>query len=140
MSLTLHPYQQILTFLAEILYCFNDISTFVRYHINIILQSFHNSFLINIENQLFKEFDLNKMKIYYFYIGNYIKQKGIVPDEEMMSVLSYFFGNKMMEKRDRKITKNIEIQNTIDVTKYNNEENQNMIADKVNNKLYVLKI
>ena len=133
MSLTLHPYQQILTFLAEILYCFNDISMFVRYHINIILQSFHNSFLINIENQLFQEFDLNKMKIYYFYIGNYIKQKGIVPDEEMMSVLSYFFGNKMMEKRDRKITKNIEIQNTIDVTKYNNEENQNMIQDKVNN-------
>ena len=135
MSLTLLPYQQILTFLAEILHCFNEISMLVRYHINIILQSFHNYFLINIEKQLFPEMDFDKMKIYFFFIGNYIKQKGIIPDEEMMSVLSYFFGNKIIEKRDSKIKKNIENQKTPEPTKDPNEENQNRIEDNLNNEI-----
>jgi hypothetical protein len=107
----------------------------VRYHINIILQSFHNYFLINIEKQLFPEMDIDKMKIYFFFIGNYIKQKGIIPDEEMMSVLSYFFGNKIIEKRDSKIKKNIENQKTPEPTKDPNEENKNRIEDNLNNEI-----
>ena len=47
MSFTLHQPQQILIFLAKILQCFNSISIFVRYYINVILQSFYNIFLIH---------------------------------------------------------------------------------------------
>ena len=119
-SLSLHSYQQILTFLAEILYCLNDIPIFVRYHINIILQTFYNFYLINLEKKSFPEMSFDKMKFYMFFIGNFIKQKGIIPDEEMMIFLSNFFGNQIKKERDKKI---MEVNNEITLDNQNQTEN-----------------
>jgi hypothetical protein len=122
-------------FLGEILYCLNKLSFFIRYYINIILQTFYNYFLINIKTKEYPEMNFDNMKIYFFFIGNYLKQKGIVPDEEMMSVLSSFFGNKIIEERDKRIVKfkdvkNID-QNTIKEEKDEKNENKNNNNDNL---------
>ena len=101
MSLTLHPFKLNLNLLGEILHCFNDINIFVRYHINIVLQSFYKYFLINLKDNSYPEMSFDQMKIYLYFIANYIKVKGIIPDEEMMLVLTNFFW-KSNKKRKRK--------------------------------------
>ena len=133
MSLTLHSHQQLLIFLAEILHCFTDISMFVRYHINIILQSFHHYFLINMESNLFPEMNIDRIKIYFFYIGYYIRQKRIIPDKEMITTLSSFFGNKIIEERDKKIKENIEMNEKLEEYNDKNKENLSKIERNLNN-------
>ena len=134
MSITLHPCQQILTFLAEILYSFNSIPMFVRYHINIILRTFYHYFLINEEKNLFPELDYNKMKLYFFLIGNYIRQKRIIPDEEMLKYFSNFFQYKFKEKKDKNLEKNLELEKNKKENNDKNEEKEIKIEDKgINN-------
>ena len=108
MSLSFHSREQILFFLGEILYCLNNASLLVRYYINIILQVFHNYFLINLKNNSFPDMNVDNLKLYYYFIANYLIQKGIIPDEEMMLIFSNFFGNKILEERDKRIKVNIE--------------------------------
>ena len=135
MSLTLHSYEHILIFLAEILHCLNTIPFFSRYYINIILQTLHYYFLINEENNSFPEKSFDKIKFYFFFIANFIKQKGIIPDEEMMKYLSNIFGNKIKEKRDEKLKENIELVKIEERNDDNiNDEKENKIEDdKINN-------
>ena len=140
-SLSLHPFQKLLNFLGEILYCFNKTPLFARYYINILLQAFHQHFLINLKTNIYPEMNFDNMKMYYFFIGNYLKQKGIIPDEEMMTVLSNFFGDKIIKERDKKININNDkekdiVENNI---KYDNNiknDNNNIIEqeNKNNNK------
>ena len=103
LTMSLHPFPQLLTYLSEILKSLDDIPFFKRYYINIIMQTFHNYYLINEKNNSYPEMNINKMKLYYFIIVNYLKQNEIIPDEEMMSVLSYFFGESIMQERENKI-------------------------------------
>ena len=135
MSLTLHSYEHILIFLAEILHCLNTIPFFSRYYINIILQTLHYYFLINEENNSFPEMSFDKIKFYFFFIANFIKQKGIIPDEEMMKYLSNFFGNKVKEKRNEKLKENIELEKIEENNDDNiNDKKENKIEDdKINN-------
>ena len=138
-SLSLHPYQQLLNFLGEILYCLNKTSLFARYYINILLQAFHQYFLINLKNNSYPEMNFDHMKMYFFFIGNYLKQKGIIPDEEMMTVLSNFFGDKIIKERDKKINININNEQEKAFDKNNIKEeninNNNIIEEEnMNNK------
>ena len=103
LTMSLHPFPQLLTYLSEILKSLNDTPFFKRYYINIIIQTFHNYYLINEKDNSYPEMNFNKMKLYYFIIVNYLKQNEIIPDEEMMSVLSYFFGETIMQERENKI-------------------------------------
>ena len=40
------------------------------------------------------------MKIYYYMTVNYFKQNGMIPDEDIMAVLSYFFGGAILQDRE----------------------------------------
>ena len=134
LSLSLHPFQKLLDFLGEILHCFNRASLFARYYINILLQAFHQHFLINLKTNSYPEMNFDNMKMYYFFIGNYLKQKGIIPDEEMMTVLSNFFGDKFIKERDKKI--NINNENEKDIDENNIKVDNNIIEQEnmINNK------
>ena len=139
MSLSLHPFQTLLNFLGEILYCFNKTSLFARYYINILLQAFHQYFLINLKNNSYPEMNFDNMKMYFFFIGNYLKQKGIIPDEEMMTVLSNFFGDKIIKERDKKININNEQEKAFDKNNIKDDNNNIIIEEEnVNNKKDIL--
>ena len=134
MSLTLHPFKLNLNLLGEILHCFNDINIFVRYHINIVLQSFYKYFLINLKDNSYPEMSFDQMKIYLYFIANYIKVKGIIPDEEMMLVLTNFFGNQIRKEREKKIiNKNIKQENIIQENSDKNRNKQNKIGNDLIN-------
>jgi hypothetical protein len=98
--MSLLPDSYLLTFLCEILKSLDDIPFLKRYYINIIIQTFHNYYLINSKTNSYPQMSLNKMKIYYYMTVNFFKQKGMIPDEDIMSVLSYFFGGTILQERE----------------------------------------
>jgi hypothetical protein len=100
MTMSLLPDSYLLTFLCEILKSLDDIPFLKRYYINIIIQTFHNYYLINSKTNSYPQMSLNKMKIYYYMTVNFFKQKGMIPDEDIMSVLSYFFGGTILQERE----------------------------------------
>ena len=100
MTMSLFPDSYLLTFLCEILKSLDDVPFFKRYCINIIIQTFHNYYLINSKTNSYPQMTLNKMKIYYYMTVNYFKQNGMIPDEDIMSVLSYFFGGTILQERE----------------------------------------
>ena len=104
--MSLHPFSELLTYLSEILKSLNCTPFFKRYYINIIIQTFHNYYLINEKENSYPNMNLIELKMYYLIIVNYLKQNGIIPDEEMMSVLSYFFGRSILKEREKNIVKN----------------------------------
>ena len=124
-TMSLHPFPHLLTFLCEILKSLNDTPFFKRYYINIIIQTFHNYYLINEKENIYPDMDLNNLKLYYYIIVNYLKQNGIIPDEEMMSALSYFFGGTILQEREIKNNNNNENKNSIKEDKHKNKSNNN---------------
>ena len=120
-TISLHSFNKILDYLGEILYCLKDALFLKRYHINILLETFYNYFLINEENKTYPEMSLDYMKMYLFLIGNYLNKNEIIPDEEMMKIFSNFFRNIMKQKREKKL------ENSINLDKTQNED------DKLNN-------
>jgi len=100
MTMSLLPDAYLLTFLCEVLKSLDDVPFFKRYCINIIIQTFHNYYLINLKTNSYPQMTLNKMKIYYYMTVNYFKQNGMIPDEDIMSVLSYFFGGTILQERE----------------------------------------
>ena len=80
------------------------------------------------------------MKIYYYMTINYLKQKGIIPDEEMMAILSFFFGNSIFQERDNtkpdNNNNNINNDNNKNIIKENNEKDNKI--KKNNNSNYEL--
>ena len=106
LTMSLHPFSELLTYLSEILKSLNSTPFFKRYYINVIIQTFHNYFLINEKENSYPNMNLIELKMYYLIIVNYLKQNGIIPDEEMMSVLSYFFGRSILKEREKNAVKN----------------------------------
>jgi hypothetical protein len=100
MTMSLLDDSSLLTFLCEVLKSLDDVPFFKRYCINIIIQTFHNYYLINSKTNSYPQMSLNKMKIYYYMTVNYFKQNGMIPDEDIMSVLSYFFGGTILKDRE----------------------------------------
>lgn len=100
MTMSLLPDAYLLTFLCEVLKSLDDVPFFKRYCINIIIQTFHNYYLINLKTNSYPQMTLNKMKIYYYMTVNYFKQNGMIPDEDIMAVLSYFFGGTILQERE----------------------------------------
>ena len=100
MTMSLLSDSSLLTFLCEVLKSLDDVPFFKRYCINIIIQTFHNYFLINSKTNSYPQMSLNKMKIYYYMTVNYFKQNGMIPDEDIMAVLSYFFGGTILQDRE----------------------------------------
>ena len=123
LTMSLHPFSHLLTFLCEILKSLDCTPYFKRYYINIIIQTFHNYYLINEKENTYPDMNLNNLKLYYFIIVNYLKQHGIIPDKEIMTVLSYFFGGTILQEREIKNNSNI------------NNENNNIINENNNNQV-----
>ena len=128
LTMFLHPFPYLLTYLCEILKSLDDTPFFKRFYINIIIQTFHNYYLINEKENLYPDMNLNNMKIFYFIIVNYLKQNGIIPDEEMMSVLSFFFGGTILQERENKNNNNNQINTEKNNTINDNNSNYQLIC------------
>ena len=86
----LFPHENILWYLNELLNFTKKITFFMRYYINILIQSFYKYYLINKETKKFPELTYDNVKRYLDLLFYTLNQVQILPNEEMLSIKKVF--------------------------------------------------
>ena len=133
LTITFHPFQQMVAYLLEIQKSFKLINFFMRDYIYILIKSIYKYYLINRQSRKFPSMTLSHVKMYFCILANFIRQKFIVPNEEMMIILKNFFSEIIFQERKELNTIDEESKNNIN---YNNISNNN--EDLYKNKEYIL--
>ena len=93
-SMSLHPYQEMILFIGEIINPFFGLQFFLRQYIYIIIQSLYKYYLLHKEKQTYPQFCLYCIRMYYSMLLNCLRQNYIIPNEEIMSILDNVIGKK----------------------------------------------
>ena len=115
-SLSLHSYDRLLKYIENITKTLSQIQFFLRQYIFVIIQTFYKYLLIHRKTELYSEMGVSHIKMYFYLSISYLKQNHIIPNEEMMAILTKFFGNIIFQERkslNEKKEKEIEIDNDI---------------------------
>ena len=91
-------FSKMMTYLSNIRDSFNNIKFFVRKYIYIILMTLYKFLLLKPKN---KNMTSNNIKMYYYVLVNYLRQTMIIPNEEMMVLLSKFLNEKYYEDNSK---------------------------------------
>ena len=105
-SISLHSYKRMLIYINDIISSLKNSDILVRHYIFIIIKTFYKFYLFN------DSIDSNSVKMYIFMMINFLKEKLIIPNEEMLKLLNSFF-NKVKEKeaKEKLIKKSIDLGN-----------------------------
>ena len=103
--MSLHSYKKMLTYMTQLIDILNKIKFFLRQNIYIIIKTLFKHYLLHREKGLYPEMGIFSLKMYYYMLANYSKQNMIIPNEEMMCILSNFF-SKIIYKERNSIKKN----------------------------------
>ena len=100
LTITLHPFEQMISFLAEIQEAFKLIKYFMPHYIYTIIKSIYKYYLINKETQKYPTMSLSHIKMYFYFLANFIRSQFILPNEEMMFILKSFFSDIIFQERE----------------------------------------
>ena len=82
----LFSYENILFYLDKLSTCFMKVDFFLRYYINIILQTFYKYYLINEDKHNFPNMTYDNIQVYFFLLFSILKDQKILPNEEMILI------------------------------------------------------
>ena len=140
LTISLHPFEQMIAYLDEIQNTFKLIKYFLPHYIYILVKSIYKYYLINKETRKYPKMILSHVKMYFYFLANFIRSQYIVPNEEMMYILTNFFSDIIFQERKEINTLDEESKSKI------NEVNNNIntpgtsseIIDVYKNKSYLL--
>ena len=112
-SLSLHSYDKLLKYIEKIAKTLSQIQFFLRQFIFVIIQTLFKYLLIQKKTGKYPEMGISQIKMYYYLLISFLKQNGIIPNEEMMAILTKFFG-KMIYQERKSLSKNNEENEEID--------------------------
>ena len=98
-SLSFHSYDRLLKYIENIAKTLSQIQFFLRQFIFVILQTLFKYLLIQRKTKKYPEMGITQIKMYYYVLISFLKQNGIIPNEEMMSILTKFFGKMIYQER-----------------------------------------
>ena len=78
LSISLHSYKRMLVYINDIISSLKYSDILVRHYIFIIIKTFYKYYLVN------DSIDSNSVKMYIFMMINFLKEKLIIPNEEML--------------------------------------------------------
>ena len=136
-SASLHSYDNFLKYIESITKTLSQIQFFMRQFIFIIIQTFYKYLLIHKNTGYYSELGVSQIKMYFYLIISFLKQNDIIPNEEMMAILSKFFGKMIFQERKslhKKTGK--EIDSDIDFIKIENQNFYCFMKYCFNNKRY----
>ena len=99
LTITFHPVDQMIKYLLEIHHSFNFIDLFMNYYLYILIESIYKYYEINKKSKKYPNMTLSNVKMYLSILANIIRQKFIVPNEEMMIILKNFFRDYILNER-----------------------------------------
>ena len=123
-SLSLHSYDKLLKYIERIAKTLSQINFFLRQFIFVIIQTLYKYLLIQKKTGKYPEMGITQIKMYYYVLVSFLKQNGIIPNEEMMAILTRFFGKIIYQERKGfsiKLEENEKIDKDIDFTIVKNE-------------------
>ena len=100
LTIILHPFEQMISFLAEIQEAFKLIKYFMPHYIYTLIKSIYKYYLINKETQKYPSMSLTHIKMYFYFLANFIRSQFILPNEEMMFILKSFFSDIIFQERN----------------------------------------
>ena len=138
LTITLHPFEQMISFLAEIQEAFKLIKYFMPHYIYTIIKSIYKYYLINKETQKYPTMSLSHIKMYFYFLANFIRSQFILPNEEMMFILKSFFSDIIFQEREeinsldeqKKAKLNEDLNNSNNNTPEGKKEFLNVYKDK----------
>jgi hypothetical protein len=99
LTVTLHPFEQMIAFLDEIQNTLKLIKYLMPNYIYIIIKSIYKYYLINKTTRKYPNMILTHVKMYFYFLANFIRSQFIVPNEEMMYILKNFFSDIIFQER-----------------------------------------
>ena len=139
LTITFHPFDQMIAYLLEIQNSLKLINFFMGDYLYTLIKSIYQYYLLNKKSRKYPTMTLSHVKMYFCILANFIRQKFIVPNEEMMIILKNFFSEIIFQERkelnildEENKSKNKINENSI------NTDNDNEFVDIYKNKLYVL--
>ena len=101
------PYNKMINSFIDIQKSFEHVKYFLREFLYIIIKSIYKYYLINKETKNYPSMTISYVKMYLCLLGNYIRQKFICPNEEIMTIFKLFFTNIIYQERQEIIDRNI---------------------------------
>ena len=92
-SMSLYSYIKMLKHFERLINSLGKIKFFLRHFGYIILQTFYKYHLIQEEKNTYPEMGIPQIKMYIYMLMTFLKQNNIIPNEEMITLLTKFFEN-----------------------------------------------
>ena len=99
-SISLHSYSKMLTYINNIIRSLEKIDYFINHFAYILIKTFYKYYLIHKKTNLYPDINVSSIKMYYYMIVNFLKDNLIIPNEEMMSILNQFFSKIIYQERE----------------------------------------
>ena len=99
LTITFHPFEQVLSYLAEIQEAFKLIKYFMPHYVYTLIKTIYKYYLINKETLKYPTMSLTHIKMYFYFLANFIRSQYILPNEEMMFILKSFFSDIIFQER-----------------------------------------
>ena len=134
LTITFHPFDKMISYLLDIQNSIKLIDFFMGDYLYTLIKSIYKYYLINRKTRKFPYMTLSHVKMYFCVLANFIRQKFIVPNEEMMLILKNFFSDIIFQ--ERKELNTLEEENKLNLNKIN-ECNEDVY--KTNNYILFMK-
>ena len=115
LTIIFHPFDQMISYLLQIQKSLKLIKFFMLDNLYTLIKSIYKYYLINRKTGKFPEMTLTHVKMYFCILATFIRQNGIVPNEEMMVILKNFFSDIIFQ--ERKELNNLDEENKNNINK-----------------------
>ena len=99
-SISLHSYTKMLTYINSIIKGLEKITFFINHFTYVLIKTFYKYYLIHKKNKIYPDINISNIKMYYYMLVNFLKDNLIIPNEEMMAILNLFFSKIIYQERE----------------------------------------
>ena len=128
LTVTFHPFEQMIAYLNEIQNTLKLIKYFMPHYIYTLIKSVYKYYLINKNTRKYPNMILTHVKMYFYFLANFIRSQFILPNEEMMYILKSFFSDIIFqERKEISLEEEKKIKSNSNSNEINNNNNNNII-------------
>ena len=140
LTIHLHPFEQMISYLNEIQNTLKLIKYFMPHYIYTIIKSIYQYYLINKTTRKYPNMIVSHVKMYFFFLANFIRSQFIVPNEEMMFIIKSFFSDIIFQERKEINSLDEEDKNKLNepINNFNTQGSKKELLDVYKNNSYII--
>ncbi len=98
-TLPLHSYLKTLELLETLSKSLSKLKYFMPHYTYVLMKTILKFYLIHKEKKIYEHFTVTNIKMFIFILINLLRKNLFLPNEEMMRILSLFFGKLIIQER-----------------------------------------